>query len=211
MKWQGLYAITPDWPDSTRLLTACEKVVEAGVGALQLRRKSVPEAVIEQEAFALARLCAARGVPFIVNDNAALARKVAAAGVHIGRADGGVAAARRALAAGQVIGVSCYADPALARSAEEAGADYVAVGSVFSSPTKPGAPVAGLIAVAGMRAATKLPLVAIGGIRRDNLASVRAAGADMAAIINDLFETGDPGENAREMARLWRAENVCKE
>ena len=66
MKWQGLYAITPDWPDSIRLLTACEKVIEVGVGALQLRRKSVPEEVIEQEAFALARLCAARDVPFIV-------------------------------------------------------------------------------------------------------------------------------------------------
>jgi thiamine-phosphate pyrophosphorylase len=206
---QGLYAITPDWPDSERLMQACRQVIEAGVGALQLRRKSVSRSVIEAEASLLAHLCARHGVAFIVNDDAQLARAVEAAGVHIGRDDGEIAVARALLGPDRIVGVSCYADPARAAAAEAAGANYVAVGSVFASLTKPHAPVAGLAAVSAMRRSTRLPLVAIGGIRRDNIQAVRDAGADMAAIINDVFETGDPGDNAREITRLWRAEDVC--
>lgn len=211
MKRSGLYAITPDWADSDRLLEACSRVLAEQPAALQLRRKSADRDRLREEARALARLCRTARVPFIVNDDIDLALLVEADGVHLGRTDGTVDEARRVLGPGRLIGVSCYGDPERARRAEQEGADYVAVGSIYPSLTKPGAPVAGLAAVIALRAATYLPLVAIGGITRDNLGPVREAGADMAAIIHDLFETGDPGERAREIARLWRAENVCKE
>lgn len=211
MKLEGLYAVTPDWTDSERLMEACRQVVEAGATVLQLRRKAVPRPVVEAEAELLARLCARHGVVFIVNDDAELARAVGASGVHIGRDDGDILSARKLLGPQALIGVSCYAEPALAAAAEAAGADYVAVGSIFASPSKPHAVVAGLAAISALREATRLPLVAIGGIRRENLKAVRQAGADMAAIINDLFETGDPGANARAITRQWRAEDVCTE
>jgi thiamine-phosphate pyrophosphorylase len=211
VKLEGLYAVTPDWTDSERLMEACRQVVEAGATVLQLRRKAVPRPVVEAEAELLARLCARHGVVFIVNDDAELARAVGASGVHIGRDDGDILSARKVLGPQALIGVSCYAEPARAAAAEAAGADYVAVGSIFASPSKPHAVVAGLAAISALREATRLPLVAIGGIRRENLKAVRQAGADMAAIINDLFETGDPGANARAITRLWRAEDVCTE
>jgi thiamine-phosphate pyrophosphorylase len=141
----------------------------------------------------------------IVNDSVALAREVAADGVHLGREDGDVAAARRALGPAAVIGVSCYDELQRARDARAAGADYVAFGSFFPSPTKPGAVRASLDLLRQARRELDLALVAIGGIGAQNAAGLIDAGADALAVVSALFDATDVEAQARRISRLFPA------
>ena len=131
MKLRGLYAITPEEPG---MLEKVRQALEGGVALLQYRRKRRDL----QEAREIAALARRYGVPLIVNDDVELALELGAQGVHLGRDDGDLGLARRRLP-GRILGASCYNDAELARRAIEAGADYVAFGSVFASPTKPAA------------------------------------------------------------------------
>ena len=198
----GLYAITPEGLDDATLLQRSECAVVHGARVLQWRDKSSDAARRLVIARSLARLCRSQGVLFIVNDDLELARAVQADGVHLGADDGDLAAARAALP-DALIGASCYADLERARAAVAQGADYIAFGSVFASPTKPDAVRAPL----GLFAQTLgVPTVAIGGITRANCAEVRAAGAHACAVISDLF--GDAQTTADEVsarARTFRS------
>jgi thiamine-phosphate pyrophosphorylase len=144
-------------------------------------------------------LCRAHGVPLIVNDDLELALAVDAAGVHLGRDDGALALARARLH-GRLLGASCYDRPEVARRAVAAGADYVAFGSVFDSPTKPAAVRAPLALFA---LDLGVPKVAIGGITLDNAPRVLAAGADALAVISDLFDAPDAAARASQYGRLF--------
>jgi len=146
----------------------------------------------------IARIVAARGGVYIVNDDAALAREVDAHGVHLGEADGSIAAARALLGPERLIGVSCYGDVDRAREAVAHGADYVAFGSFFPSSTKPGARRADP-AVLATAQALGVPVVAIGGITAANAGTLIDAGADSLAVIAELFGHDDPAE-VREAA-----------
>ncbi|HEX4781610.1 MAG TPA: thiamine phosphate synthase [Usitatibacter sp.] len=196
---RGLYAITPETADGERLAAAVEQALAGGAALVQYRAKALAPAVALEQARRLAGLCRARGVPLIVNDSVELALACGADGVHLGRDDIGLAKARAALP-GAIVGVSCYANPAAARAAAEGGADYVAIGSVFSSTTKPGAARATLAQLGEARRAGGLPVAAIGGITPANVGEVVAAGADMAAVISALFDAGDILERARELS-----------
>ena len=134
MKLRGLYAITPEGGASGELLAKVGAALEGGISLLQYRRKKGNAA----EARDVVKLARSHGVPVIINDDVRLALEVGADGVHLGRDDGDLGLARRQLA-GKILGVSCYDQLALARIARQHGADYVAFGSVFSSPTKPSA------------------------------------------------------------------------
>lgn len=194
MKLRGLYAITPD------LLDRVADVVASGaLCALQYRNKSAPAVRRMEEARALAQLCRRHGVPLIINDDLELALAVGAAGVHLGRADGDLVAARARLP-GRLLGASCYDRLDLARRAVAAGADYVAFGSVFVSPTKPAAVRAPLALFAHDLG---VPKVAIGGITLENAPQVVAAGADCLAVITDLFDAPDVVARARRYAKLF--------
>ena len=141
---------------------------------------------------------------FIVNDDLELARAVQADGVHLGADDGDLAAARAALP-NALIGASCYADLERARAAVGQGADYIAFGSVFASPTKPQA-VRAPLGLFAQAQTLGVPTVAIGGITRANCAEVRTAGAHACAVISDLF--GDAQTTADEVsarARTFRS------
>ena len=200
----GLYAITPEGLDDATLLQRSECAVVHGARVLQWRDKSTDAARRLVIARSLARLCRSQGVLFIVNDDLELARAVQADGVHLGADDGDLAAARAALP-NALIGASCYADLESARAAVAQGADYIAFGSVFASPTKPQAVRAPLDLFAQARAFC-VPTVAIGGITRANCAEVRAAGAHACAVISDLF--GDAQTTADEVsarARTFRS------
>jgi len=203
MRLRGLYAITPDETDSSRLEQSVRTLFGAAArhcAALQYRNKSASEAVRLEQARLLAALARASGVPFIVNDDVRLAIAIDADGVHLGRDDGDLGGARAALR-GKLLGVSCYDSIAAARRAVAAGADYVAFGSVFPSATKPGAVRAplGLFEEAKVLA---VPLVAIGGITPQNAAEVLRAGADALAVISALFDAPDVGARAQEFGRL---------
>ena len=199
MKLRGLYAITPELADGDELTRRVELALEGGLAMLQYRHKAGQHAEV---AGRLARLCRARGVPFIVNDDLALALACGADGLHLGREDGDLAAARAKLA-GKWLGASCYNSLEAARAAVAAGADYVAFGSVFSSPTKPAAMRAPL-SLFGEARAFGVPLVAIGGITLARAPALIEAGADALAVISDLFEAPDIAERARAYGKLFR-------
>jgi thiamine-phosphate pyrophosphorylase len=199
MRLRGLYAITPEHAERAMLRQQVTQALEGGIAMLQYRRKGAQDA---GEARDLAALCRRSGVPFIVNDDLALALACGADGLHLGREDGDIAAARRQLA-GKVLGVSCYDSIDAARAAVAAGADYIAFGSVFASPTKPGAVRAPLSLFAQARA-LGVPLVAIGGITLENAPQLLAAGADGLAVISDLFDAPDVRDRARAYGKLFQ-------
>lgn len=203
---RGLYAVTPEQPDSDALAAGVRCCLEGGAAMVQYRAKAIAPGLALSQARRLASLCRAHGVPFIVNDSLPLAIAAEADGVHVGREDAGVREARIALPRG-IIGASCYADPERARAAARDGADYVAMGSMFASSTKPAAPVAPLAVLAAARAAAGVPVVAIGGITVHNAPAAIAAGADMVAVITAVFDAPDVGAAARAFAALFPVGN----
>jgi thiamine-phosphate pyrophosphorylase len=163
-RMRGLYVITPDDVSSDVLTTRVAEAIAGGARLLQYRRKSIDVAARRAEAKSIAALCRVSGVLFIVNDDPRLAAEVGADGVHVGRDDGTVAAARAVLGERALVGVSCYDRLDLAIAAEESGADYVAFGSFFPSSVKPGAVRPPLQLLTEARAMLSTPVVAIGGI-----------------------------------------------
>jgi thiamine-phosphate pyrophosphorylase len=198
---RGLYLVTPDEADGERLLARVAPVLPFATW-LQYRNKAAGPALRARQAAALQALCATAGVPLIVNDDPALAAAVGAAGAHLGEDDGDIAAARAQLGADAIIGVSCYDDAGRAHAAAAAGADYLAFGAFFPSPTKPGARHArrGLLRQA---ASLGLPRVAIGGITPDNAPALIAAGADLVAVVSSVFDAPDPIAAARAYRALF--------
>lgn len=192
---RGLYLITPDETDTSRLLARVGAVLD-GAALLQYRNKSADAALGRRQAMALAALCREAGVPLIVNDDAALAAECGAAGVHLGEHDGDPGPARARLGPTAIIGVSCYDDLGRARAAAAAGVDYIAFGAFFPSATKPNARRA-TPALLRDSAGLGLPRVAIGGITPDNGRGLVEAGADLLAVIAGVFDAPDPVAAAR--------------
>ena len=198
---RGLYAIT-DGPRAD-LFAAVEGALRGGAALLQYRDKSTDTPRRHSEACALRDLCRGYGAAFIVNDDVELAAACAADGVHLGEHDQSIARARARLGETAIVGVSCYASLERARAAAAAGADYLAFGAFFPSPTKPAAARAH---VDLLRAAKVLglPLVAIGGITPDNAPALIAAGADFVAAVSGVFGTGDPAAAVRKYTKCFR-------
>lgn len=196
---QGLYAITPaEWPPA-KLLPALEQVLEGGARLVQYRAKPGPDADLARE---LLDMCRQAGAGLIVNDDADLAAIIGADGVHLGRDDTDIARARDLLGEQAIIGVSCYNDLDRAAALAENGPDYLAFGSLFPSPTKPDAVHCAPEILTRARG-FGLPVAAIGGITADNAAKVIAAGADLVAVISDLFEAEDIRARARQFQELF--------
>jgi thiamine-phosphate pyrophosphorylase len=192
MKLRGLYAVTPD---SSLLLDQVQAVLEGGIALLQYRRKRRDL----HEAREIVALAHRYEIPVIVNDDVELALQAGADGAHLGREDGDLAAARKRLGR-RILGASCYNDPVLARAAAQAGADYVAFGSVFASPTKPCAVRAPLSL---FQQDHGVALCAIGGITLENAPQLIAAGADLLAVISDLFDAPDIARRAAQYRKLF--------
>jgi thiamine-phosphate pyrophosphorylase len=203
---RGLYAITPEASDTAQLVARVAECIEGGAALVQYRAKHAHGAALLVQARAVAEACREGGVPLIVNDSVELAAAVGADGVHLGRDDVSVREARIVLPRA-LIGVSCYDDPERARAAARDGADYVGIGSMFPSSTKPGAVRCPLEVIERARKASGLPVAAIGGITVGNARSVIAAGADMLAVIAALFEAPDPRAAARAFALLFDHSN----
>jgi thiamine-phosphate pyrophosphorylase len=200
---RGLYLITRETPESGELLRVVASAVDGGAVMVQYRDKSGDPARRRAQARTLCAFCHASGVPFVVNDDLALAREVGADGVHVGEQDATTADARATLGPDAIIGASAYDQLDLAIAAQAAGASYVAFGSFFDSPTKPNPrrPPPSLLTRA---AALGLPRVAIGGITVDNARRLVEAGADLVAVISAIFDAPDPRAAARRFATLFR-------
>jgi len=198
---QGLYAITEDRALSAgEACVAVEAALRGGASLVQYRDKSGDHRRRLAAATALRVLCTRYRVPLLINDDVELARAVGADGVHLGRDDLDVRQARARLPDHSLIGVSCYNRFELAQRAVDAGADYVAFGSFFASPTKPQAVAATPDLLRRARTELSVPTVAIGGISPENGAALVRAGADMLAVISAVFAAPDIAAAARAFA-----------
>lgn len=206
MMLRGLYAIADtsviaarDWQP------AVEDALRGGATLLQYRDKGTDPERRREQAAVLVDACRRHGARAIINDDVELALAVGADGVHVGRADSDAAAARERLGRGGIVGVSCYNELERAHAALAAGADYTAFGSVYPSPTKPEAVRAPLELLATARRETGLAVCAIGGITAERAPELIAAGADLLAVIGDLFDRTDITERARAYALAFAA------
>lgn len=196
--------MTPEAADGRADLVAA--ALRGGARVVQYRDKSARTEDRLREARRLLEMCRQAGALFLVNDDVELCAAVAADGVHLGEDDAGVADARARLGAQCLIGASCYNDLERARAAADAGADYVAFGSVYPSPTKPLARRADLDLLRRARRELDIPICAIGGITPENAAPVLAAGADMIAVVQGISEAPDPEAAARSLQSLFNKE-----
>ncbi len=199
----GLYVITRDDLPTAALLADMDAALQGGAAVIQYRNKQRDKSLRYKQATMLRQLCRRHGVPFIVNDDIALAREVDADGVHLGRDDDNLTRARHILGDDAIIGASCYDSLPLARAAAAGGADYVAFGSFFASPTKPQAVTAtsGLLQQAANT--LNIPIVAIGGITPLNGAALIHAGAHALAVISGLYTKHGVEHTARQYVRLF--------
>ena len=201
---KGLYALTPDSTDTPDLLRRVRLALSGGVQVLQYRNKIASPALRLTQAQALRAVTREFGVTLIVNDDAQLAARVDADGVHLGATDGEIKTARALLGNSRLIGVSCYNQLSLAHSAVLAGADYVAFGAFYSSGVKPDAAVATPDLLRDARAGLAVPIVAIGGISPENGGVLVQAGADALAVISAVFDAADIQLAAQNLAKLFR-------
>lgn len=200
---RGLYAITPETSEAAVLFAGVEAALSGGCRLLQFRDKHSPMAERLARGRVLRQLTRRHGARLIVNDDLALAMLLAADGVHLGGGDGNLAAARAILGPQRILGASCYADLAAARIASAAGADYVAFGAVFPSPTKPDAARAPLALFGQARRELPAATCAIGGITLPEAPTLIAAGADLLAVITDLFSAPDIAARAARYQQLF--------
>lgn len=185
-----LYAITDRSYDALRPLPeAVRQAIQGGATCIQLRdKKEVP--TTESDARAVAALCAYAGIPFVINDDVELAKRVDADGVHVGQDDTSCTQARALLGPDKIIGVSVQS-VAQAKLAEEQGADYVGVGALFATPTKPDACVVSPSDLRRISEAVSIPVVAIGGLNLDTIDILAGTGVDGAAVVSAVFGTDD--------------------
>lgn len=195
----ALYAVTDRTWLGGRTLDACvEKALVGGATFVQLREKDVPSAEVVLRARTLVPLCRAAGVPFVVNDDVKAALIAGADGVHVGQSDAACADARAKLGPNAIVGVSVQTvKQALAAQAD--GADYLGVGAVFGTPTKPDAADVGLDGLAAICAAVDIPVVAIGGLGEQTVPDLAGTGADGAAVVSAIFAANDIETAARNL------------
>lgn len=202
---RGLYAVTPETIDTDGLVARVRDAVAGGAVLVQYRCKFPDVGLRRSQAQRLMALCRAAGAPLIINDDVALAEEIGADGVHLGRDDADLSAARARLGGDALVGASCYGDLAAAAAAAQAGASYVAFGAAFASSTKPGAVQAPAALYRQARQRLRLTIAAIGGIRVENAAPLLAAGVDLLAVISDLFDAPDVAARAAQYAALFDA------
>ncbi len=202
---KGLYGITDCQlqPDDKTLMETVELALIGGMKVLQYRDKSHDMAKRVRQAGALKALCHRHQALLIINDDIELTAEVEADGVHLGQQDDLIENARKRLGDYAIIGISAENSIAQAKAALEQGANYLAFGRFFPSLTKPDAKPADMSLLAEARAQFDQPIVAIGGITVDNAPDIIAAGADMVAVINNLFSAPDIQYRAREFTRLF--------
>ena len=200
----ALYAVTDRaWLGERTLASCVEEALAGGATFVQLREKDAPRAEVVLRARALAQACREAGVPFVVNDDVDAARIAEADGVHVGQDDAACADARAALGPDAIVGVSVQTvEQALA--AQAAGADYLGVGAVFGTPTKPDAADVGVDGLRAICAAVDIPVVAIGGLTERTIPALAGTGADGAAVVSAIFAADDIEAQTRRLRATVR-------
>ncbi len=197
-----LYAVTDRAWVGERTLTACvEEAIKGGITFLQLREKEAPRAEIELRARVLLPLAREARIPFVIDDDVELAKIVGADGVHVGQSDMACEKARKTLGDDAIIGVSAgTVEEALA--AQAAGADYIGVGGIYPTSTKEDAQVIGVDGLRKICEAVDIPVVAIGGVNAENLATLKGSGADGVALVSAIFAADDIEAATRKLRKI---------
>ncbi len=197
-----LYAVTDRaWTGRQTLYEQVESALKGGVTCVQLREKDLDEERFFEEAEAIGGLCRRYAVPFIINDNVELALRCGADGVHVGQKDRKAADVRALIGENRILGVTAKTvEQAL--EAEAAGADYLGVGAVFGTATKPDAIGITYDVLCRVCAAVRIPVVAIGGINRENILQLTGSGAAGAAIVSGIFSAEDIEAECRTLKAM---------
>jgi 4-hydroxy-2-oxoheptanedioate aldolase len=202
-RMRGLYVIVdPAACGGRSPVEVAKMALEGGASIVQWRDKARDKGDQLADARAVGALCRQHGVLFVMNDHADLAAACGAGGLHLGQHDLPIAAERQLAGGAMIIGVSTNTVEE-ARAAEAAGADYVAVGAIFPTASKAAPRPASVERLREVKAAVRIPVVAIGGINGDNIRDVAAAGADGAAVISAVCGADDPRVAAETLARAF--------
>ncbi|MCW8854538.1 MAG: thiamine phosphate synthase [Gammaproteobacteria bacterium] len=203
-KLSGLYVITDEHLITEKDFSqTVELALQGGASIVQYRDKSNNREKRRYQANALRELCNQYCATLIINDDIQLAIETDADGVHIGSNDESLANAREQLGENKIIGVSCYDNFSLALTAEQTGANYVAFGSFYLSSIKPDAKKADTELLKKAREQLQIPVCAIGGINSENAALLIDAGADMLAVITDIFTHEDPKTASKNISKQF--------
>ncbi|MDF2514353.1 MAG: thiamine-phosphate diphosphorylase [Herbinix sp.] len=197
-----LYLVTDrTWLKGRQLTDQVEESLRAGVTLVQLREKDMPFHEFLKEAQRIKSLTRQYQVPFIINDNVEIAIASEADGVHLGQEDGDIVQARERLGVHKIIGISVH-NVEEALTAQKNGADYIGVGAVFPTNTKKDANSLSLEMLKAICDAVTIPVVAIGGITKDNIMSLKGSGVDGVAVISAILAKQDIAVAAKEMFEL---------
>lgn len=197
-----LYAVTDrSWLGEETLRTQVERALRGGATFVQLREKKLDRAEFLAEAVEIKKLCKQYGVPFVINDNVEIAKAVDADGVHVGQDDMEAGNVREILGKDKIIGVSAHNIEEALR-AEAHGADYLGVGAAFSTSSKPDAGNISHDTIRAICEAVKIPVIAIGGINRENILQLRGNGLCGVAVISAIFAQKDIEAATAELRKL---------
>lgn len=197
---KGVYVLTDAYlTPKESILTQMERVLKTGVSVIQFRDKYASDEEAESTCRALQALCNRYNALFIIDDRLALAKKIDADGLHVGEDDVSFEEARAVLGNEKIIGVSCYGDVSRALKYEALGADYVAFGSFFDSPTKPNSKVVPREVLKEAKEVLQVPICAIGGINASNIASLAQYDIAMYSVISAVFENDRIEENIQRI------------
>ncbi len=192
-----LYAVTDrSWLRGQTLLEQVEQALVGGATLVQLREKELDEDTFMREAVDMAKLCHRYGVPLLINDNVEIARRSGADGVHVGQDDMEAASVRSILGSDMIVGVTAKTVEQALR-AQEAGADYLGSGAVFGSSTKLNAKPMTKELLNSICNAVSIPVVAIGGINRNNILDLAGTDIDGVAVVSGIFAATDIEQECR--------------
>ena len=199
-----LYAVTDrTWLRGETLYEQVEKAIKGGVTFVQLREKNLDEERFMKEALEIQKLCKRYNIPFIINDNVEIAKKINADGVHVGQSDMKAKNVRAILGKDKILGVSAQTvEQALL--AEEEGADYLGVGAVFPTGSKPDADDVSFETLKEICSAVSIPVVAIGGIGAENVLKLENSGISGIAVISAIFAAEDIEAAAKKLKELTK-------
>lgn len=197
-----LYAVTDrSWVGKQTLYEQVESALKGGATCVQLREKELDEAAFLEEAVDLKKLCGKYGVPLIINDNVDIAVKCGADGIHVGQSDMAAENVRKVVGDKMIIGVSAQTvEQALA--AQSAGADYLGVGAVFLTSTKLDASEVSRQTLKEICAVVDIPVTAIGGINKGNIAELSGTGIDGVALVSAIFAAENIEEECKVLKKL---------
>lgn len=204
---KGIYAVTaPELTPGQHLYQAVELALRGGVSLVQYRDKTASASERYTHARNLQKICERYQAPLIINDDVELTQRIGAAGVHLGDSDVPLSTARGLLGPQAIIGISCYNRLSAGLDAAMAGADYVAFGSAYPSPTKPEAVHAPLALYQQAKNALAIPVCAIGGIDSSNAPTLITCGVDMLAVISGIFAQNNIESAARQLVACLQSQ-----